>query len=280
MESLGSGRKVTMENILVLGSGGMLGYGVSEYFRRGGYNVISSTKEDFDVLKNDISTLTPKVKNSDAVINCIGVIKPMIDKYAPLEVMKINGIFPRNLALLCDSENTPLIHVTTDCAYTGRKGAYNEKDSYDAEDLYGISKNCGDILGCMTLRTSFIGPENGRNRSLLEWAFEQKGKTISGYTNHLWNGVSTVNFAKIAERIILDGFYEKGIFHIFSADAVTKFELVTIFNEVFSLSMTINAVEGPEFCDRSLTSIYGLSGKVSTLTVREQVQELKEFFGL
>ena len=277
---MGSGRKVTMENILVLGSNGMLGYGVSEYFRRGGYNVISSAKADFDVLKNDFSILEPLVKNSDIVINCIGVIKPMIDKYTLLEVLKINGIFPRNLALLCDSENTPLIHVTTDCAYTGRKGSYNENDRYDAEDLYGISKNCGDIANCMTLRTSFIGPENGRGRSLLEWTFAQKGKTISGYTNHMWNGVSTVNFARIAEKIIIDGLYEKGIFHIFSVDTVTKFELVSLFNEVFSLSMTINGVEGPEFCDRSLTSIYPLSGKVSALTVREQVQELKEFFGL
>lgn len=277
---MGSGRKVTMENILVLGSNGMLGYGVSEYFRRGGYSVINSTKADFDVLKNDFSELEPLVKNLDVVINCIGVIKPMIDKYSQLEVLKINGIFPRNLALLCESQNTPLIHVTTDCAYTGRKGSYNEKDQYDAEDLYGISKNCGDIANCMTLRTSFIGPENGRGRSLLEWAFAQKGKTISGYTNHLWNGVSTVNFARIAEKIILEGLYEKGIFHIFSADTITKLELVSLFNEIFSLSMTINAVEGPEFCDRSLSSIYPLSGKVSVLTVQEQVQELKEFFGL
>lgn len=275
-----SGRKITMENILVLGSNGMLGYGVSEYFLRGGYNVIKSAKADFDVLKSDISALEPIVKNSDVVINCIGVIKPMIDKYTPLEVLKINGIFPRNLALLCNSQNTPLIHVTTDCAYTGKKGSYNENDIYDAEDPYGISKNCGDISDCMTLRTSFIGPENGRGRSLLEWVFAQKGKTISGYTNHRWNGVSTVNFARIAEKIMRDGLYEKGIFHIFSADTVTKFELVSIFNEVFSLSMTVNAVEGPEFCDRSLSSLYPISGKISTLTVKEQVQELKEFFSL
>lgn len=277
---MGSGRKITMENILVLGSKGMLGYGVSEYFRRAGYNIISSSKADFDVLKQDITALTPIVKNSDAVINCIGVIKPMIDKYTPLEVLKINGIFPRNLALLCESENTPLIHVTTDCAYTGRKGSYNENDHYDAEDLYGISKSCGDISNCMTLRTSFIGPENGRGRSLLEWAFAQRGKTISGYTNHIWNGVSTVNFARIAEKIMLEGLYEKGIFHIFSADSATKYELVSLFNEVYSLNMKINAVEGPEFCDRSLSSIYPLSGKVSMLTIREQVRELKQFFGL
>ncbi|HEY3249500.1 MAG TPA: sugar nucleotide-binding protein, partial [Ignavibacteria bacterium] len=189
-------------------------------------------------------------------------------------------IFPRNLAALCNYKNTPLIHVTTDCTYTGKKGIYNEKDYYDADDLYGISKNCGDIADCMTLRTSFIGPEKGTKRSLLEWTFSQKGKTVNGFTNHRWNGISTVNFARIAEKIMLDGLFEKGIFHIFSTDTVTKHELLTIFNEIFSLGMTINPIEGPEFCDRSLSSIHPLSGKVSILSVAEQVKELKEFFEL
>jgi dTDP-4-dehydrorhamnose reductase len=115
----------------------------------------------------------------------------------------------------------------------------------------------------MTLRTSFVGPEKGTKRSLLEWTFGQKGRTVNGFTNHRWNGVSTVNFARIAEKIMLDGLYENGIFHIFSTDTVTKYELLKIFNEVFSLGMTINPVEAVECCDRSLSSIKPLSSKVS-----------------
>jgi len=269
-----------MKNILVLGSNGMLGYGVSEYFLRKRYNLTGLTKKEFDVVKSDITILKPYIENSHVVINCIGVIKPMIDKYPILDVIKINGIFPRNLARICRLDNIPLIHITTDCAFTGKIGNYNENNLFDADDLYGISKNCGDINECMTLRTSFVGPEKNTKRSLLEWAFAQKGKTISGFTNHKWNGVSTVYFAQIIEKIMKDNLYKEGIFHMYSPDTVTKYELVSIFNEVFNLGVTINPVEGPEFCDRSLSSIYPLASKVSIVSIRNQIKELKEFFNL
>ena len=269
-----------MNKVLILGSGGMLGYGVSEYFIRAGYPVTGLSRNEFDVIASDISALNLHLSGNDVVINCIGVIKPMIEKYTFLDVLKINGIFPRNLATLCKNAGVPLFHVSTDCTFTGRKGKYDEKDLFDSEDLYGISKNCGDISGCMTLRTSFIGPEKNPGRSLLEWAFTQKGKTINGFTNHWWNGVSTLNFARIVERIVKENRYSEGIFHMFSPDTVTKFELVNIFNDVFNLGMTINPVEAAEFCDRSLSSIHPLTSVVSQIPIREQVKELKVFFNL
>ena len=269
-----------MNKVLVLGSGGMLGYGVSGYFIRAGYSVTGLSRGEFDVIRSDNSILNRHLPGNDLVINCIGVIKPMIDKYPILDVLKINGIFPRNLAILCRNAGVPLIHVGTDCAFTGRKGKYDENDLFDAGDLYGISKNCGDISGCMTLRTSFIGPEKNSSRSLLEWAFAQKGKTINGFTNHWWNGVSTLNFARIVETIIKENKYADGIFHIFSPDTLTKFELVSIFNDVFNLGMNINPVEAAESCDRSLSSAYPLASAVSRIPIREQVEELKDFFNL
>ena len=269
-----------MNKVLVLGSGGMLGYGVSGYFTRAGYLVTGLGRNEFDVINSDINSLIPYLTGNDVVINCIGVIKPMIEKNTVIDVLKINAVFPRNLAILCGNAGVPLLHVSTDCTFTGRKGKYNEKDLFDAEDLYGISKNCGDISGCMTLRTSFIGPEKSSSRSLLEWTFAQKGKTINGFTNHRWNGVSTLNFARIIEKIIKENRYAEGIFHMYSPDTVTKFELVSIFNDVFSLGMTINSVEAAEFCDRSLSSIHPLASEVSQITIREQVKELKDFFNL
>lgn len=269
-----------MNKVLVLGSGGMLGYGVSGYFIRAGYSVTGLGRSEFDVINSGLSALEPHLSDIDVVINCIGVIKPMIEKYSLLDVLKINGIFPRNLAILCKDAGVPMVHVSTDCAFTGRKGKYDEKDLFDAEDLYGISKNCGDVSGCMTLRTSFIGPEKNSGRSLLEWAFAQKGKTINGFTNHWWNGVSTLNFARITEKIMKENRYAEGIFHIFSPDTLTKFELVSIFNDVFKLGMTINPVEAAELCDRSLSSIYPLASAVSQIPIREQVEELKDFFNL
>ena len=87
-----------MRNILILGSNGMLGYGVSEYFKRKGYSAKGITKNEFDVLTSNVSELQPVIKPADAVINCIGVIKPMIEKYSLLDVIKIKGVFPRNLS--------------------------------------------------------------------------------------------------------------------------------------------------------------------------------------
>jgi dTDP-4-dehydrorhamnose reductase len=269
-----------MKNILVLGSSGMLGYGVSEYFSRHNYNVTKISRAEFDVLKSDIEVLSGFVNNSDLVINCIGIIKPMIAKNSELDVIKINGIFPRNLAMMCKKLNVKMVHVATDCVYTGRKGNYTELDYYDAEDLYGISKNCGDISECLVLRTSLIGPENGTQRSLLEWAFLQKGKSANGFTNHKWNGVSTIYFAEVVENIILNNLYKEGIFHLGSPDVVTKYELLKIFNDVFNLNMTITPVESSEYCDRSLSSIDKLASTVCTKTIEQQVRELKVFFSL
>ena len=269
-----------MKKVLVLGSNGMLGYGVSEYFSRKGYNTVRLTRNEFDVLKSDASELEPLITSADAVINCIGVIKPMIEKYSVIDVIKINGVFPRNLAKICKLSNKPLIHITTDCAFTGKKGNYNEYDSFDADDLYGISKISGEVTDAMTIRTSFIGPEKGTRRSLLEWAFGQRGKTINGFTNHRWNGVTTTYFAQISERILMENLYSDGIYHLHSPDTVTKFELVSLFNDIFNLEMTVNPIEASEFCDRSLSSIHHLSEKLSLLTIKEQLLELKKFFNL
>lgn len=267
-----------MENILILGSHGMLGYAASEYFSRGGYNVKAFTRSDFDAVTSDINILNPHIENADLVLNCIGVIKQVIEKYTPYETVKINGMLPRNLAKLCRQSGTAMIHITTDCAYSGKRGSYNENDILDAEDLYGVSKAAGETKDCMTLRTSIIGPERDTNRSLLGWALSQKGKTVNGFTNHLWNGVTTLEFTKLVEKIMLEGMYEEGLFHLHSPDKMSKFEMVNLFNEVFSLGMTVNPIEAPEFCDRTLSSVYPLSNKISTRSIKDQVKELREFF--
>ena len=267
-----------MENILILGSNGMLGYTAGEYFYRKGYNVKRLDKNDFDAVSSDINTLYPEIENADLVLNCIGVIKQVIESYTPFDTIKINGVFPRNLALLCKRAGTSMIHITTDCAYSGKRGNYSENDVLDAEDFYGISKIAGETKDCMTLRTSIIGPEKTSNRSLLGWVMSQKGKTVNGFTNHKWNGVTTLQFAKLAEKIILDDLYKEGLFHLHSPDIMTKFEMVSLFNEIYSLEMTVNAAEAAEFCDRTLSSVYPLSNQISTLRISEQVRELKEFF--
>jgi dTDP-4-dehydrorhamnose reductase len=269
-----------MEKFLILGSGGMLGYGVSEYFKKNGFPVYALSRKEYDVLSSDIKILEKKIIDADVIINCIGVIKPMIARYSELDVMKINSIFPRNLSILCSKHNKKLIHIATDCVYSGKKGNYNELDLYDADDMYGISKNGGDIKDCMTLRTSFIGPELVHKRSLLEWVFSQKGNKANGFTNHLWNGVTTIYFAEIVKSILEKDLYERGIFHIFSPQPVTKYELLVLINDIFSLNIEISEAESPEKTDRSLSSVFDVSSKASVKPLRAQLIELKDFFKL
>lgn len=258
----------------------MLGYAAYEFFKRKNYDVAGLSRKDFDVLKSDLGALKNFIKEKELIINCIGIIKPTIAKNTETDVLKVNSVFPRNLAIMCKTSKVKLIHVTTDCVFSGKRGNYNELDFYDANDIYGISKSCGDISECMVLRTSFVGPEKGTNRSLFEWTFSQRGKQINGFTNHRWNGISTLNFAEVCEQILDKGLYEERIFHIHSPNVITKYELLKIFNDVFELNLTIMPIESAELCDRSLSSIYELSSKVCTKPIIEQVRELKTFFRL
>jgi dTDP-4-dehydrorhamnose reductase len=268
-----------MGKIIVLGSTGMLGYAVSSYFRSKEYEVVQISRNEFDIANEPISKFEEYLNNADVVINCAGVIKPRIAQNTLENVLKINSIFPRNLANVCNKMGIKCFHITTDCVYSGKKGSYNEEDYFDADDLYGLSKNAGETKDCMVLRTSIIGEEKGQSRSLLEWAKSQAGKEVNGFTNHKWNGVTTLYLAEIIENILKNNFYQKGLFHVHSPNTVNKYELLNIFNEVYELKFSkINDIEAKDTVDRSLSTVYKLSSKVCTKTLQQQVREMKEFF--
>lgn len=267
-----------MEKLMVIGSTGMLGYAVSSYFKTNDYDVVEISRDQFDIANDPIEKLKSFMSGVGVVINCAGVIKPTIAKNSIENVLKINSLFPRNLAKLCDKLGIKCFHITTDCVYTGRKGNYSEEDFFDAEDLYGLSKNAGENKDCMTLRTSIIGEENNQSRSLLEWAKSQAGNEVNGFTNHLWNGVTTLYLAEIIETILTQGLFEKGLFHIHSPNTVDKYQLLQIFNRAYNLSLKINPAEAKEPVDRSLASIYDLTKNVAVKTIEKQVNEMQEFF--
>jgi dTDP-4-dehydrorhamnose reductase len=265
---------------VILGSSGMLGYAVSEFYARKNYDVIKVTSTDFNILENDISKLTKYIDGAGFVINCIGIIKQVIEHIPELDVLEINSIFPRNLAKLCKVLEVPLIHISTDCVYSGKDGNYTEVSFFDAKDLYGVSKCAGETCDCMTLRTSIIGPEIKTHKSFMDWAFEQKGKKINGYINHKWNGITTLYFAGITEKIWIENLYRKGIFHIHSPNFVTKYELLKILNEIFNLNLQITPIETEVPRDMTLNSIYDLSRRFVVKDIEQQVRELKVFFNL
>lgn len=267
-----------MNKISVIGANGMLGFAVSEYFLSQGYEVQKITRKEFDITKDPFAKLEHHILETDVVINCAGIIKPQIAKSTIEDVLKVNAIFPRNLASFCRQMNIKCFHVTTDCVYTGAKGEYTEDDVFDADDVYGLTKNAGEPMNCMTLRTSIIGEEQGQSRSLIEWARSQRGKKVNGFVNHYWNGVTTVHLAEVIEKILENEMYTEGIYHVHSPNSVSKKELLELLNEVYDLQMTVQPAEAPQFCDRTLSSITSLSTHLCTKTIQMQVYEMKDFF--
>jgi len=273
-----SRRRKYMRRILVLGANGMLGYAVCQYFKRKGDDVIELTRGEFDIVHDPIDKLGQFSDGVDVAINCAGVIKPMIARTPIEDVLKVNSIFPHNLAGYCKKLGIMCFHITTDCVYTGEKGAYTEEDYVDAEDVYGLSKAGGDTADCMVLRTSIVGEEKGRARSLLEWARSEAGNEVRGFTNHKWNGVTTVYLAEIIEQIIEKNLYQRGVFHIHSPEPVTKLELVGIFNNVYELGLAITPAEAAQSCDRSLSSIRDVTERICRKPLLQQVREMRAFF--
>lgn len=273
-----------MKKILILGSTGMLGNAVTKHFLKlddmeiyltyRNENVkFSECKNNikFDVMNDDFSSLPTDV---DYVINCIGTIKPFM-KENPIAARYINSVFPWKLAQWCKDNNSKLIHITTDCVFSGAKGKYTESDLHDALDDYGKSKSLGEpVEDCMVLRTSIIGEEIHKDASLIAWAKSQKGKTVNGFTNHFWNGITTNQYAKCCEQIIRENLYEVGLFHIHAKDIVTKYQMMEYFNEKFDLDLTINLMAPATSCDRSMASEKELCERLNIPTVKEMIMEI------
>ena len=266
--------------IIVLGSTGMLGNYVEKYLKKK-YDVISLNRDKLDasdVNYNKLkSILVQHEVNSDyVVINCIGTIKPRVDQLGDLNAILVNSVFPRLLSKLSKELNFKVIHPTTDCVYTGSKGNYNEDDVYDVNDVYGMSKAMGEVSDVCIVRTSIIGEEINNGRSLVEWVKSESGNSIFGYTNHFWNGVTCLQFAKICDQIISKNLFWEGIRH-FHSNKLDKFELVSLINEVYSLKIDISKKETKSPCDRSMTSKFKLED-FNIPPLRNQISEMKEFY--
>jgi dTDP-4-dehydrorhamnose reductase len=267
--------------ILVLGGTGMLGNAVAGYFqKKSHYDVTASCRTSgllngvktvqFDALKDTLDILPG---NCEYVINCIGIIKPFMALSAK-NAIEINALFPWRLSEWCGRNGSKLIHITTDCVFSGRKGKYVESDLHDALDEYGKSKSLGECKSAMLLRTSIIGEEIHKDASLVSWAKSRKGKTAGGYATHLWNGVTTNEYARVCDMIITQGLYEDGVFHIFAKDDVSKLQMLEYFNDKFNLGINITE-ERPEAIDRTLRTGKPLCAKLGIPTVREMVMAMK-----
>lgn len=267
--------------IFIFGSNGMLGNYVKSFLSNK-YEIISLTRKDYDlnnlsIISLDNLLINKKISTNDIVINCAGVI-PQSSQQRGLSTklyFTINSLFPVILSQLCDKYNSKMIHITTDCVFSGKDGNYNEKSIHDEINDYGLSKSLGELCNATIIRTSIIGEEINNKRSLLEWVKSNKNKEINGYDNHYWNGVTCLELSKIIYQIINKQLFWDGIRHIYSPNSVSKYELVSLINNIYDLNIKINKINTNVTVDKTITTNKEIIFNIPDLSI--QIQELKNY---
>ena len=204
---------------------------------------------NFDAVIKAVATIRPST-----IINCVGIIKQLPTAKDTLLCLKINSVFPHQLAGLCKAVNARLIQLTTDCVFSGRKGMYTEDDPSDATDLYGQTKYLGEINqeGCLTIRTSVIGRELRTTSGLAEWFLSNNGGKVKGFKKAIYTGFTTCVLSDIIADIIENHPDLSGLYHI-SSEPIDKYSLLCLLRDAFGVKIEIE----PEYqvqIDRSLDS--------------------------
>lgn len=189
----------------------------------------------------------------DVVINCAGLTKHRPDSQNPLSTIAINSLAPHRLANLCGLAGARLIHISTDCVFSGSKGDYNESDFPDATDLYGRSKSLGEVIlpNTVTVRTSTIGHEHQTRYGLLEWFLSQENECL-GFTKAIFSGLPTVVFAEILRDHVIPNPSLSGLYHV-SANPINKADLLRLVADVYGKDIRIKPNDSLVI-DRSLNS--------------------------
>ncbi|HEV3484531.1 MAG TPA: SDR family oxidoreductase [Vicinamibacterales bacterium] len=188
----------------------------------------------------------------DVVINCVGIVKQRSEAKAAIPSITVNSLLPHRLAAVLASSGGRLIHISTDCVFSGRRGRYTEEDQSDAEDLYGRSKFLGEVAdaNALTIRTSMIGRELRERRSLLEWVLQQNGRTIRGFRRAYYSGLTTNELAAVILRVIEEHPALSGVYQV-TSDTISKYDLLRLIVDVFGLDIRVEPDD--EFvCDRSM----------------------------
>jgi dTDP-4-dehydrorhamnose reductase len=258
-----------MSRILILGGGGMLGHkayqilsrehDVHVTFRQFDKRLLATKIFDphrviEDVSASDMESIGKAIERTrpEIVLNCIGIIKQLDETTNPRIAIQVNALFPHLLAEECVRRKIKMIHISTDCVFSGTRGNYKEDDQSDAHDLYGRTKFLGEVTGeyCLTLRTSIIGHELFSHLSLVEWFLSQNGKTVRGYRNAIYTGFPTVTFCRELSRLIATYTQLTGLYNI-AAPRISKFELLQKIKEMYDLQLEIEPFDD-FYCDRSL----------------------------
>lgn len=292
-----------MKKVLLLGATGMLGSAVYDvlkdkyslilavrnpdkialleraYGRTGEHTVVpfdvAALYQDYAAKKGQASEYLRRfleaTGDADHVINAIGVTIPFALRDSALTFF-VNGAFPHVLARAFEDR---LIHITTDCVYDGKAGfPYEENSPKSPVDIYGLSKSLGEPTECLTIRTSIIGRELDGRTGLLEWFLQQRGRKITGFAEHYWNGITTHQFGQLCHRIMESRakFPRRGVYHVFST-AVSKYEMLQAFQRKYGVDCAIHSDHANKL-NRTLTTTRELNCLLKIPPFHEMVEAL------
>ena len=297
------------KSVLILGASGMLGVEVLRELSKKNITIYATVRDlkdktliqrhlnekltkikwiKFKIDNKYLINLKKIVKNKNYIINCIGTIKPYINEQIPESIknaLTVNSIFPHDLNKL-SNKNTKIFQIATDCVYDGAVGQYNEFFSHNATDVYGKSKSIGEVKSqnFFNIRCSIIGKELKNYKSLLCWFLMQKENSkISGFKNHLWNGITTRHFAKIISILIEKNIKIPNFIHIIPSQPIDKYSLLKVFQKRFKRNdLIIKKVDAKIIVNRTLSSINSKTNKdinrnlgyKKTPTIEQMVNEI------
>jgi len=236
----------------VLGHQGMLGHVAARFLEQEGCEVVTSSLRYAGAARDP---LVETVRDSGCiwVVNALGRIKQKMED--PAELYLANSIFPVHLStrLRCEQR---LIHASSDCVFSGRRGRYAIGDERDAKDVYGLSKALGEAAAqsgrCWVIRTSMIGPELGKGWGLMGWFLRQSGE-VNGYTNHLWNGITTLEWAGIAWELMNGQLSTEGpLIQAGTWPAMSKCEVLRLIGEAWGHAVKVRPADAKDAVDRTL----------------------------
>ncbi|OOE12125.1 NAD(P)-dependent oxidoreductase [Fictibacillus arsenicus] len=267
--------------IMITGANGMAGHMIASYFKNNSpYELILTSRDktaghimldatDLNQIREVVQTHKP-----DIIINCIG----LLNEYAaihPREAILVNSLLPHELAKHLKEYGGKLIHISTDCVFSGHEGNYNEASIPDGVSMYAKTKQLGEMKmdPHLTIRTSIIGPELKDGIGLFHWFINQKG-VIKGFTHVKWNGVTTLELAKFIHHAIENPL--TGLYHLTAPEIVSKFELLTLIKRIFQKDNVDIIPHTDPRIDRTLfNSRQDYQYKV--VPYEKQLQELKDW---